>query len=93
MFLLGGRMTLPIFVTEFLDEANRSLSLKRACPDLAIWDVASSRFRFVKCRLWDRPSNEQNEFLEYVVSRGVSAEIIEWIFDDYLGAVKQPSPK
>jgi hypothetical protein len=58
--------------------------LAKGCPDLVIWNASLEQFRFVevKCPLWDRPSNEQNEFMAYARSRGVSAEIVEWVFED-----------
>ena len=47
-----------------------------------IWNADTKRIRLVevKCPHWDKPSKEQEMFLQVAESTGVSAKIVEWEF-------------
>ena len=78
------RERFPSLIAEFLEEVYESTSLAKGCPDLVIWNKESYAFRFVevKCPKWDRPSKEQSDFIVYANERGISATIVEWLFEE-----------
>jgi len=76
------RLNLPVFVSETISKIYETTGLKKGCPDLIIWNNTSQIIRFieVKCPHWDKPSDEQDKFLQEIKDNGMSAEIIEWEF-------------
>jgi hypothetical protein len=76
------RQALPSFVSAALDAVYEQSGLGKGCPDLVIWNPASRRVRLVevKCPRWDRPSAEQEKFMEAAATLGVSTCVAEWEF-------------
>lgn len=76
------RVNLPNLLSKTLSEIYASTGLKKGCPDLIIWNENTKNIRFieVKCPHWDKPSMEQDVFLEEIQNIGLSAIIIEWEF-------------
>jgi hypothetical protein len=76
------RVPLPAFVSALLTRIYSQANVKRGCPDLVIWNSETKRIRLVevKCPHWDRPSQEQKQFLQAAESSGILAKIVEWEF-------------
>jgi len=76
------RVVLPEFVASTLRELYEETMLKKGAPDLVVWHERTHRLRFVEVKnpRWDRPSNEQLQFLNAAQARGMSTEIAEWEF-------------
>ena len=76
------RRNLPDFVARALGEIYEEAHLSRGCPDLVIWNLSTQRIRLVevKCPHWDRPSNDQQEFMRVAGARGIPTEVVEWEF-------------
>ena len=81
------RVPLPAFVSRQLKRLYRKAKVKKGCPDLVIWNPRSERIRLVevKCPHWDRPSHEQQQFIEAAESSGIGAKIVEWEFRGVAG--------
>src|SRR5271167_3196603 len=78
------RVALPAFVSAALKHIYRTAQIARGCPDIVIWNSDTKRVRLVevKCPHWDKPSKEQEMFLQAAESAGISAKIVEWEFRD-----------
>lgn len=76
------RRTLPDFVSMALEKVYQEAHLARGCPDLVIWNPGAHNVRLVevKCPHWDRPSDDQHEFIRVAAHRGIPAEVVEWEF-------------
>ena len=76
------REPLPLFVIAALEDIYRRGQLRRGCPDLAIWRTDREDFRLVevKCPDWDKPSLDQERFIEIASQLGISTKIVEWVF-------------
>ena len=69
-------------MSEALAGIYEASGLRKGCADLVIWDVDTRAVRLVevKCPHWDRPSVEQEKFLETARGMGIPASIVEWEF-------------
>ncbi len=76
------RATLPEFVSATLSEIYKRANLKKGCADLVIWNSASGEVRLVevKCPHWDKPSREQELFLQVAERMGLQSSVAEWEF-------------
>lgn len=76
------RVPLPNFVSEKIRYLYKISGLKKGCPDLVIWNKSNNLIRLVevKCPHWDKPSSEQEKFLDIAIKNGVPSKIIEWEF-------------
>lgn len=76
------RVPLPAFVSGQLKRLYLKANGKKGCPDLVIWNLKTKKMRLVevKCPHWDRPSQEQKQFIEAAESAGIGAKIVEWEF-------------
>ena len=76
------RAPLPAVVSAALKQMSHAANEKRGCPDLVIWNEKENRIRLVevKCPHWDRPTVEQERFLEAAQAAGIMAKIVEWEF-------------
>jgi len=76
------RVVLPEFVAGKLRDLYKETQLKKGAPDLVVWHERTGRIRFVEVKnpLWDRPSNEQLQFLSAAQAQGMPTEIAEWGF-------------
>ena len=76
------RINLPDFVSKTLFGIYESTGLSKGCPDLIIWNEITKNIRFieVKCPHWDKPSKEQDVFLQEIKKIGLPAVIVEWEF-------------
>ena len=76
------RVALPPFVAEALRDLYEETQLKKGAPDLVVWHEGTGRIRFVEVKnpLWDRPSDEQLQFLSAAREKGMPTEIAEWGF-------------
>ena len=81
------RIPLPAFVSEQLKQLYLKTNVKKGCPDLVIWNLKAMLMRLVevKCPHWDRPSQEQNQFIEAAELSGIRAKIVEWEFQGVIG--------
>jgi len=79
-----SRVPVPGFVSDLLRKVYAAAKLHKGCPDLVIWNTAEQTIRLVevKCPHWDRPTSEQEVFMETAQVRGISASIVEWEFED-----------
>ena len=76
------RCNLPDFVASALGEIYEQADLSRGCPDLVVWNRSARTLRLieVKCPHWDRPSNDQQQFMRVAGARGIPTEVVEWEF-------------
>lgn len=76
------RVALPTFVSDLLVSIYEATGLSKGAPDLVVWNLGDQSIRFVevKCPHWDRPSEEQLEFLLAGEERGIPTSIAEWEF-------------
>ena len=80
------RKPLATVAAEVLAEIYDATELTKGCPDLVIWNTNSRLLRLVevKCPIWDRPTPEQEIFMEYAKSKGIDTKIAEWYFEDQI---------
>jgi hypothetical protein len=76
------RVMLPKYISEIIEEIYKSTSRRKGCPDLIIWNDQNGTIRFVevKCPLWDRLREGQDEFINIAKGMGLSTKIVEWEF-------------
>lgn len=77
-----NREAIPQFVQETLNALYEVTNLGKGVPDLILWNTTTKKIRFieVKCPHWDKPSKEQDLFIEEINKNGMSALIVEWEF-------------
>ena len=77
------RAPVPEYVGTALSKVHASARVAKGCPDLVIWNTSARTFRLieVKCPHWDRPSEEQERFMQAAEVAGIPAEIVEWEFE------------
>jgi hypothetical protein len=76
------RRNLPDFVAHVLGDIYKEANLSRGCLDLVIWNHSTQTLRLVevKCPHWDRPSDDQQEFMRVAAARGIPTQVVEWEF-------------
>ena len=79
-----ARVSVPGLVTDYLCQVYMAAKLKKGCPDLVIWNRTEELLRLVevKCPHWDRPTPEQEVFMDSAESIGIPTSIVEWEFED-----------
>ena len=79
-----SRLSVPEFVSDLLRKVYVTAKLQKGCPDLVIWNRTEELLRLVevKCPHWDRPTPEQEVFMDSAESLGTPSSIVEWEFED-----------
>ena len=78
------REALPLFVVAGLEAIYNQAQVNRGCPDLVIWRTDREQFRLVevKCPHWDRPSSDQQRFIDAATKQGIETRVVEWEFGE-----------